>query len=142
MLDKYLGNVDTERLAKLPKIQKVQLLASLMKTFGITANELTSLRAQVSRQLKGSEVTPDAGMAEGVINELELDNSTSSDKLGALGTKKEKMEKTQAYQMMIKALENRPASAQADFVLQLLQSLPLDDSAKTKIKMKIRQELQ
>jgi len=71
MLDKYLGDVDTERLTKLPKPQKVNLLVALMKTFGITANDLTSLRGQVSRQLKTADMEAPA-VEEGKLNEIEL----------------------------------------------------------------------
>lgn len=148
MLDKYLGNVDTERLAKLPKLQKVHLLAALMKTFGITANELTSLRGQVSRQLKGYE-TAEAPVEEGKLNELEFGNppagastdSTDSKVSSGLAAKGEKLKDTQAYKMMVKQLENKPASDQSAFVLELLSTLPLDDTAKRMIKMKIKSEL-
>jgi len=136
MLDKYLGDVDTERLAKLPKMQKVSLLAALMKTFGITANDLTALRAQVSRQLKADTVPAaptEATVEEGMINELEMSST--------LASKGEKVEKTQAYQMLLKAIENKPASQQTAFVIDLISKLPLDDSAKRMIKMKIRSEL-
>jgi hypothetical protein len=128
-------------LSKLPKIQKVNLLAALMKTFGITATELTSLRGQVSRQLKGYENAP---VAESKLNELDLDNSTSqedSTSQGGLDSKGEKLEKTQAYQMLVKAIENKPATAQVAFVIDMLSKLPLDDTAKRMLKMKIRSEL-
>ena len=148
MLDKYLGDVDTERLAKLPKIQKVNLLAALMKTFGITASELTSLRGQVSRQLKGYE-TP--AVAESKLNELEFGNppagastdtsSTDTKVSSGLAAKGEKLQDTQAYKMMVKQLENKPASDQTAFVIDMLSNLPLDDTAKRMIKMKIKSEL-
>lgn len=146
MLDKYLGDVDTERLSKLPKIQKVNLLAALMKTFGITATELTSLRGQVSRQLKGYE-TP--AVTESKLNELEFGNppaeasaDTTDTKVSAgLAAKGEKLQDTQAYKMMVKQLENKPASDQTAFVIDMLSNLPLDDTAKRMIKMKIKSEL-
>tara|TARA_R100001591_G_C4301068_1_gene170363 strand:+ start:242 stop:796 length:555 start_codon:yes stop_codon:yes gene_type:complete len=59
---------------------------------------------------------------------------------GALATRKEKMEKTLAYRMLLKALEGRPATQQVDYVFDLLNALPLDDSAKQRIRMKFRQE--
>jgi hypothetical protein len=112
-----------------------------LKTFGITATELTSLRGQVSRQLKGYENAP---VAESKLNELDLDNSTSqedSTSQGGLDSKGEKLEKTQAYQMLVKAIENKPATAQVAFVIDMLSKLPLDDTAKRMLKMKIRSEL-
>jgi len=148
MLDKYLGNVDTERLARLPKMQKVNLLAALMRTFGISANDLTSLRGQVSRTLKGYE-TADAPVEEGKLNELDFENpptdastdSGDSEVSSGLAAKGEKLKDTQAYKMMVKQLENKPASDQSAFVLDLLSNLPLDDSAKRMIKMKIKSSL-
>lgn len=148
MLDKYLGNVDTERLARLPKMQKVNLLAALMRTFGISANDLTSLRGQVSRTLKGYE-TAEAPVEEGKLNELEFGNppadastdSGDSKVSSGLAAKGEKLKDTQAYKMMVKQLENKPASDQSAFVLDLLSNLPLDDSAKRMIKMKIKSSL-
>jgi hypothetical protein len=129
MLDKALGGMDVERLSKLPRTQKVGLLTTLMKTFGITADELTSLRGQVARGLKA-----DSQMEEAKLNEVEFG--------GALASKGEKVEKTQAYQMLVKAIDNKPATQQVAFVLDMLSKLPLDDSAKRMLKMKIKSELQ
>jgi len=140
MLDKALGGMDVERLAKLPRMQKVGLLTTLMKTFGITANELTALRGQVARGLKA-----DSPMEEGKLNELEFGSDTASEKPaagGALASKAEKVEKTQAYQMLVKAIENKPATQQVAFVIDMLSKLPLDDSAKRMLKMKIKSQLQ
>ena len=61
---------------------------------------------------------------------------------GALGTRKEKMEKTIAYKMLLKALEGRPATQQVDYVFAMLNALPLDDAAKQRIRMKFRQEFE
>ena len=148
MLDKYLGNVDTERLARLPKMQKVNLLAALMRTFGISANDLTSLRGQVSRTLKGYE-TAEAPVEEGKLNELDFENPPTdastepadSKVSSGLAAKGEKLKDTQAYKIMVKQLENKPASDQSAFVLDLLSNLPLDDSAKRMIKRKIKSSL-
>ena len=62
-------------------------------------------------------------------------------KLGVLGARGEKVEKTQAYQMLVKAIDNKPATQQVAFVLDMLSKLPLDDSAKRMLKMKIKSEL-
>ena len=42
---------------------------------------------------------------------------------------------------MVKQLENKPASDQTAFVIDMLSNLPLDDTAKRMIKMKIKSEL-
>jgi len=130
MLDKALGGMDVERLAKLPRMQKVALLTTLMKTFGITADELTALRGQVVRGLKADA----SQMGEAKLNEVEFG--------GALASKGEKVEKTQAYQMLVKAIDNKPATQQVAFVIDMISKLPLDDSAKRMLKMKIKSELQ
>jgi len=80
MLDKALGGIDVERLAKLPKMKKVGLLTTLMKTFGITADELTALRGQVARGLKA-----DSTMEEGKLNELKFRSNTAPEKPAAGG---------------------------------------------------------
>lgn len=137
MLDKALGGMDVERLAKLPRMQKVGLLTTLMKTFGISADELTALRGQVARGLKD-----DAQMGEGKLNEVEFGSNEKSGVGGALASKGEKVEKTQAYQMLVKAIDNKPATQQVAFVIDMLSKLPLDDSAKRMLKMKIKSQLQ
>ena len=38
-------------------------------------------------------------------------------------------------------LENKPATEQANFVLELLQGLPLDDAAKRMLRMRIKTQL-
>ena len=139
MLDKAMGGMDVERLAKLPRMQKVGLLAALMQAFGITAYDLTALRGQVVRGMKAVE--------EGKLNELEFTDTdasepaTDSKLTGALASKGEKVEKTQAYKMLVKAIENKPALQQADYVFDMISKLPLDDAAKTKIRMKVKAEL-
>jgi hypothetical protein len=142
MLDKALGGMDVERLAKLPRMQKVGLLAALMQAFGITAYDLTALRGQVVRGMKAVEPVEEAK-----LNELEFSSgsdseaSTDSKLTGALASKGEKVEKTQAYKMLVKAIENKPALQQAEYVFDMLSKLPLDDAAKTKIRMKVKSEL-
>jgi Cu/Ag efflux pump CusA len=74
MIDKYLGDIDSEKLAGLPKMQKVSLLASLMKTFGISAEDLTSMKGQVTNKLKKfSAMEP---VDEGKLNEEDNDLGT------------------------------------------------------------------
>lgn len=210
MLDKALGGMDVERLAKLPRMQKVGLLTTLMKTFGITADELTALRGQVARGLKADspksesklkeayfspygndepslrdakkalanwfknsieigmqgqplkrstfdilhdliddyameyarDYADNLDMEEGKLNEVEFGSNEKSGVGGALASKGEKVEKTQAYQMLVKAIDNKPATQQVAFVIDMLSKLPLDDSAKRMLKMKIKSQLQ
>ena len=59
----------------------------------------------------------------------------------ALDTKLAKVDKTQAMKILKQQLGNKSASVQSEFVLNLLNGLGLKDSAKQRLKMKIRQDL-
>jgi hypothetical protein len=133
MLDKSLGGVDVEHLTKLPKPQKVKLLTSLMKTFGISAEDLTSLRGQVTRGLKD--------MDESKLNELKFDDNSGDSEgttlKGALGQKEEKLEDTPAYKSLVKIIEPKTPMAQVDFLLSFISKLPLKDNVPALLKTKL-----
>lgn len=156
LLDRALDMIDTEKLSRLPRQQKIELIAAMIGQLGVTAQDFNAVKSRVQRMLTMSNVSEP--YTEGKLNEEETDTvnelefgqkaslgsiaKAKQDLGGGLASKKEKMEKTQAYQMMVKALENKPANAQVDFVIDFLNSLPLDDAAKTKLKMKIKSELE
>ena len=57
---------------------------------------------------------------------------------GALDSKSEKLDKSQAWQMLVKAVDSKPATQQADFIVDLINKFNLDDSVKRRLKMQIK----
>lgn len=58
--------------------------------------------------------------------------------LSSLRDKGEKLDKTQAFQMLQRSLAQKPSTMQADFVVDLINKFNLDDSAKRRLKMIIK----
>jgi hypothetical protein len=50
-IDTAFKKLDVDRLAKLPRQQKVNLLTSLLKSVGISSRDFNAIRARVSREL-------------------------------------------------------------------------------------------
>ena len=50
-IDTAFKKLDVDRLAKLPRQQKVNLLTSLLKSVGISSKDFNAIRARVSREL-------------------------------------------------------------------------------------------
>jgi|TARA_R100000541_G_scaffold30082_1_gene39194 hypothetical protein len=59
----------------------------------------------------------------------------------ALASKSDRVEKTQAMQMLKKTLATKPATQQTDFVIDMINGLNLKDSAKKRLLLKMRQGL-
>lgn len=59
----------------------------------------------------------------------------------ALSSKMGRVDKTQAMQMMKKMLKTKPATQQADFILNMLKDFDIKDSAKKRIFIRMRKEL-
>lgn len=51
MLDRALDMIDTEKLAKLPRQQKIDLLVALIGQFGISARDFNAIKPRVQRML-------------------------------------------------------------------------------------------
>jgi hypothetical protein len=57
-LNRALDMIDTERLAKLPVAQKIDLMVALIDRFGIDAKSFNQVKARVAKQLgSGSTAT-------------------------------------------------------------------------------------
>ena len=125
-LDRILATINTDRLMQLPKVQKVDLLVALTQKFGIDAQDFSSIKSRVQKLLSTNDT--------GTVTEAEEPKISN-----ALAAKGEKLENTQAYKMLMKSLETKPMNQQVDFAIQFLNNLPLDDSGKKRLKMKIRQ---
>ena len=54
MLDRALDMIDTERLSRLPRQQKIDLLVALIGQFGISARDFNSIKPRVQRMLSMS----------------------------------------------------------------------------------------
>jgi len=51
MLDRALDMVDTEKLSRLPRQQKIDLLVALIGQFGISARDFNAIKPRVQRML-------------------------------------------------------------------------------------------
>jgi hypothetical protein len=51
MLDRALDMIDTEKLARLPRQQKIDLLVALIGQFGISAKDFNAIKPRVQRML-------------------------------------------------------------------------------------------
>ena len=59
-----------------------------------------------------------------------------------LASRQSRVDKTQAMQMLKKALQTKPANMQVDYVIGLVNDLGLKDAAKKRLILKMRQGLQ
>lgn len=55
-IDTAFKKLDVDRLAKLPRQQKVNLLTSLLKSVGISSRDFNAIRARVSRELDSDQM--------------------------------------------------------------------------------------
>ena len=71
MLDRALDMIDTEKLARLPRQQKIDLLVALIGQFGISANDFNAIKPRVQRMLamQDGEVPV---QEEGVVKESKV----------------------------------------------------------------------
>lgn len=145
-LDLALKKIDVQKLARLPRQQKVGLLISLLQSVGITASDFDAIRARVSRGLADTIAPADESVNEAPLPDLDraagaYGSGREELKNKALASKKEKLQKTQAFKMLSTQLANKSPKVQYDFVVSLLNDLPLDDTAKRMMKMKLRQDI-
>lgn len=131
-LDRILSMIPTDRLARLPKNTKVDLLVALMQNMGISSRDFNVIKQRAGRALAG---------AESSATNMPMENVNEEDdaNLGSLTTRAEKMASTSAFQSMKKAVTAAPSAKQADFAMNLLKGLDLDDAAKRKLRMTIKQ---
>ena len=145
-LNKLLADIDTVRLARLPKGQKIELIVALMQQFGITSRDFGAIKARVQKDLSAAtDATQD--MPTESIDEARPDAvaeppaGLGANVKGTLSTRGARVEKTQAFKQLQNAIEQQPANKQVDFVLSMLQQFNIKPAAKTKLRMRIRQEL-
>lgn len=120
MLKKALGQGS-------PKQQAAGLLAVIQ---AISGDNPATAKMLARMLMKGGIETPgDVGKPAGAADRFESVNSqnfASNEAVGgALASKGEKLDKTQAMDMLRKTLKTKPASQQAEFVSDLVKSLEL-----------------
>jgi hypothetical protein len=71
MLDRALDMIDTEKLSKLPRQQKIDLLVALIGQFGISSKDFNAIKPRVQRMLsmQAGEVPT---QEEGVVKESKV----------------------------------------------------------------------
>lgn len=79
-----------------------------------------------------------AGVDDNVAGKAFKRPKAMQENLTSLYSKAEKVDKTQAFQMLQRAVAQKPSTMQADFVVDLINKFNLDDSAKRRLKMIIR----
>lgn len=135
-IERGLGKI-TKRASRLTKRQKIKAVLPVLQKFGITASDIPLLKASLKSATVAPEPEPKpeapveenytAGIDDGNVSEGGLDNKSA------------KLEKTQAFQMIQKALGSKPAGQQAEFVMNLIGKLGMDDSAKRKLRLQVKQ---
>jgi hypothetical protein len=132
-----LGKIDPKRIASMTPEQKAELTAQLTQQLGLTAKDFNTIKQRIARKLGAAEKLT---TTESIINELDMDTPESKVSSG-LSQRSDRVKETAAFKQMVKMLENKPATEQANFVLELLQGLPLDEAAKRMLRMRIKTEL-
>lgn len=134
-----LGKIDPKRIASMTPEQKAELTAQLTQQLGLTAKDFNTIKQRIARKLGAAEKLT---TTESIINELDMDTPEPESKVSSgLSQRTERVKDTVAFKQMVKMLENKPATEQANFVLELLQGLPLDDAAKRMLRMRIKTQL-
>ena len=111
-----------------------QQAAGLLKVIDAISGGSTAVKNALVQMLKRTDLGADtAAPVEEPVTEAEVNP--------ALARKADRLDKTQAMKMLKTALGSKAASQQSDFVLDLINSLGLKDSAKQRIKMQIRKAL-
>jgi hypothetical protein len=131
-----LGKIDQDRIARMTPEQKAELTAQLASQLGLTAKDFNTIKQRIARKLGAAEK---ASTAESKINELEMDTDANSSVSSGLQQRQDKLTDTSAFKQMVKMLENKPAVEQVNFVLDMINNLPLDDAAKRMLRIKVKQ---
>ena len=79
-----------------------------------------------------------AGVDDNVAGKAFKRSTRMQENLSSRQNKGEKLDKTQAFQMLQRALSQKPSTMQADFVVDLINKFNLPDSAKRRLKMIIK----
>ena len=137
-LERGLGKIGG-RTARFSRRQRVQAVLPVLKKFNIEAGDLPYIKAALAKMMKADAAATEPEMEENYTAGVDDGDASKSLGEGALDSKGDKLEKTQAFQMLKKALQSKPANQQAEFVMDLITKMGMDDSAKRKLRMKVKQ---
>ena len=145
-LERGLGKIGG-RTSRFSRRQRVQALLPVLKKFNVEVGDIPYIKAALAKMMKADAATAEpeveenytAGIDDGDAGSMASSEAGKSLEEGALDSKGEKLEKSQAFQMLKKALDSKPANQQAEFVMDLIGKLGMDDGAKRKLRMKVKQ---
>jgi hypothetical protein len=133
-----LGRATSTTSGRIDRLVDTQYMRALQKSLQV-GSPSQKAAAVLMRELQTKSVR--SAIVEPPVDDAVTENVAEQDGLrGALAGKKERMEKTQAFRMLTRALQGKPATQQVDFVFAMLDSLPLDQAAKNRLRMKFRSE--
>tara|TARA_R100001126_G_scaffold39692_2_gene22080 strand:- start:1390 stop:1896 length:507 start_codon:yes stop_codon:yes gene_type:complete len=137
-LQRGLGKIG-DRTSRFTKRQRIQSVLPVLKKFNIQTSDLPLLKAALSKLYAAdAAAAAEPEMEENYTAGVDDGDAAMNE---ALDSKGEKLEKTQAFQMLKRALGPKNANQQAEFVFDLIDKLGLDASAKQRIRMKAQRKL-
>ena len=148
--EQELGGATSTATGRIDKLVDTQYMRALQKSLQVGSSQQKAAAVlMIVQKLIGDD--PQAvnklrqrlqmkSVRQSVTAPPTADTVTEADLKGTLAGKKERLEKTQAYKMLQKAIEGKPSTQQVDFVFAMLDSLPLDQTAKNRLRMKFRSE--
>mgnify|MGYP003349218914 CR=1 FL=1 len=135
-LNTGLGKIDPDRISRMTPEQKAELTAQLAQQLGLTAKDFNTIKQRIARKLGAAEK---ASTSESKLNELEMETEPDTKVSAGLQQRQERLTDTAAFKQMVKMLENKPAMEQVNFVLDMINNLPLEDAAKRMLRTKVKQ---
>jgi hypothetical protein len=132
----YMQNKDIFTKDKKPSKKLVPFSGSVSK---LSSSEQKIVN-RINKAIKQKKPIAALGFMPTQFYMQNKDMFTETELKGTLAGKKERMEKTQAFKMLTRALQGKPSTQQVDFVFAMLDSLPLDQTAKNRLRMKFRSE--
>ena len=140
-----LGSV--EKMAGVKMLKKalgqgspIQQAAGLLQVVQAISGNNDLVGKQLARMLmKKDSLSGDAGKPAGAADRFE--SIEEAEVSSALSSKADRVDKTQAMQMLKKTLSTKPATQQTDFVISMINGLDLKPAAKKRLLLKMRQEL-
>ena len=135
-LERGLGKIGG-RTSRFSRRQRVQALLPVLKKFNVEVGDIPYIKAALAKMMKADAATAaEPEVEENYTAGVDDGDATVNETLDSKG---DKLEKTQAFQMLKKALQSKPANQQAEFVMDLITKMGMDDGAKRKLRLKVKQ---
>ena len=137
------AKADAEAKAKADAEAKAKADAEAKKAAATkpATTKTTDVKSDTATDTETPEKTEEqytAGVDDNVAGKAFKRSTRMQENLSSLQNKGEKLDKTQAFQMLQRALSQKPSTMQADFVVDLINKFNLPDSAKRRLKMIIK----